>query len=77
MGVAAGGCQAGVADRRLHQMRRCTAVESVADMGMAQPVGGNCRREAGPLGGPLDDAMHLGRIQQALIDDRSVAATLA
>jgi hypothetical protein len=53
MGVAAGGCQADVADRRLHQMRRRTAVEGVADMGVAQPVGGDRRGEAGPLGGPL------------------------
>ena len=66
-----------MADRRLHQMRGRAAVESVADMGMAQLVGRNCRPEAGPLGSPLDDAMHLGRIQQALIDRRSVAATLA
>ena len=50
MGVAAGGGQAGMADRRLHQMRRRTAVERVADMGMAQPVGRNCRRRTTKTG---------------------------
>lgn len=38
VGIAAGGCEAGVSDRGLHQVRRGAAVKGVADVGVPEPV---------------------------------------
>ena len=48
-----------MAERLLHQVNRRAAVEGVAGVGVAQPVGADRILEARPSGGGADDPPHL------------------
>jgi hypothetical protein len=58
MEVAARGGDRGVPERLLHQVDGCAPIQTVAGVGMAQPVGRNLSGEPRPLGGGFHDAVH-------------------
>lgn len=63
--VAAGGGDAGVAERRLHQADRRPVVERVRSMGVPQPMGADRAGQAGTAGGALDDSVHRRLVEVA------------
>src|SRR5215207_8877490 len=63
--VLAGRRPRGVAQRGLDQVDRGTAVERVAGVGVAQPVGRHGQVDAGPFGRSPDDPQDLDRAQVA------------
>jgi len=66
---------AAMAERRLHQVDRCAAVEGVRGMRMAQPVRRYGGRQTSPGRGRLHDPMHLGRIQRAALGGANTGAS--
>ena len=63
--VAAGGGDRGVAEGGLHQVDGGVAVEGVAGVGVAHPVGRDVLFEAGAAGGGVDEAAHLGDVERS------------
>lgn len=63
--VAGGGGKGGVAEGPLHLMHGRAAVQGVAGVGVAQPVGGDGGLEAGPPRGGAHEAARGARIQRA------------
>ena len=64
MEVAAGGGDGGVAEGGLHQMNRRAAVQSVAGVSVAEPVGRDAEFDAGALRRQADDPQHAHRLQR-------------
>ena len=59
MGVAAGGGEALVAERLLHEVSQSAAVERMGGVRVPKPVRGDAFRGAGPPCGLFDDASEL------------------
>ena len=52
-------------ERGLHEVNRGAAVERMAGVGVAHPVGRDLLLQAGLLGGGVDDAADLGDIERS------------